>query len=96
MAIVIRRYEEWNSGSFSGRRVLSDNPAVVGGSPARVQEIEITERTLAFAPGDRFAEYVIELPDGGYLVAATYLGPDYEAARSVLDDMMRTVQIGLP
>lgn len=45
MAIVIRRFEEWDSGSFSGRRVLSDHAAVVDGLPARVQEVEITERT---------------------------------------------------
>jgi len=96
VAIVIRRYDEWNSGSFSGRRVLSDQETVVDGLPARVQEIEITERTLAFAPGDRFTEYVVGLEDGTYLVATTYLGPDYEGAKSVLDDMMRTMQAGVP
>lgn len=96
VAIVIRRLEEWNYGAFSGRRVLSDRSVVVDGRPARVQEIEITERDLAFAPGDRFTEYVIELPDGAYLVADTYLGPDYESARTVLNDMMGTIQIGLP
>jgi hypothetical protein len=94
VAIVIRRFKEWDSGSFSGRRVLSDHAAVVDGLPARVQEVEITERNIAFAPGDRITEYVVELPDGAYLVAATYLGPDYGSARSVLDDMMRTMQIG--
>lgn len=69
---------------------------MVDGLPARVQEVEITERNIAFAPGDRITEYVVELPDGAYLVAATYLGPDYGSARSVLDDMMRTMQIWLP
>jgi len=96
VAIVIRRYDEWNSGSFSGRRVLSDQETVVDGLPARVQEVEITERTLAFAPGDRCTEYVVGLEDGTYLVATTYLGPDYESAKSVLDDMMRTMQVGVP
>ncbi|MGI8791659.1 MAG: hypothetical protein ACR2H3_00500 [Acidimicrobiales bacterium] len=96
MAIVIRRYDEWNSGTFSGRQVLSDQETVVDGLPARVQDIKIMERSLAFAPGDRFTEYVIGLDDGTYLVATTYLGPDYESAKSVLDEMMRTMQVGVP
>ncbi len=96
VAIVIRRYDEWNSGSFSGRRVLTDQETVVDGIPTRVQEIETTERSLAFAPGDRFTEYVVGLEDGTYLVATTYLGPDYESAKSVLDDMMRTMHVGAP
>jgi hypothetical protein len=96
VAIVIRRYDEWNSGSFSGRRVISDQQTVVDGLPARLQEIEITERTLALSPGDRLTEYVIELEDGSFLVAATYLGSDYGSARSVLSDMMATMQIGTP
>jgi hypothetical protein len=96
VAVVIREYDEWNSDTFSGRRVLSDQQTVVDGLPARVQEIEITERTIALAPGDRFTEYVVELEDGSYLVAATYLGSDYESAKSVLSDMMATMQVGTP
>ena len=95
VAIVIRRFEEWDPSSFSGRRVLSDHAVVIDGLPARVQEVEITEGDIGLAPRDRIMEYVIELPDGADLVAATYRGPDYESARSVLDDMMRTIQIGL-
>jgi hypothetical protein len=96
VAIVIRRFDEWDSGSFSGRKIISDHSVAVDGLPARVQEIEATERTLSFAPGDRFVEYVIELPDGAHLVATTYIGPDYESAKAVIGDMMSTMQIGLP
>lgn len=96
VAVVIRRYDEWHSGAFSGRRVLSDQQTMIDGLAARVQEIEITERTLAFAPGDRFTEYVVELEDGSFLVAATYVGSDYESARTVLDDMMQTLELQSP
>jgi len=76
--------------------ILSDRRVEVDGLPARAQEIEVTERTLAFAPGDRFTEYVIELPDGAYLVAATYLGPNYESAKSILGKMIGTLEIRRP
>ena len=96
IAIVIKREDEWDSSMFGGRRVLSERDTTVDGLPARVQDIEVTAGSTAFVPGDRFTEYVVELPDGAYLVAATYQGPDYEAARSLLDDMMKTIQIETP
>jgi hypothetical protein len=96
IAIVIRREDEWTPELFAGRRVLSERNVSVDGLPARVQDIEVTAGSSTSEPGDRFTEYVVELPDGDYLVAVTYHGPDYEAARSVLDDMMRTIRIETP
>lgn len=61
-----------------------------------MQEIEITERSITFAPGDRITEYVVELPDGAFLVADTYVGPDYDSAKDVLGDMMLTMEIQQP
>ena len=40
--------------------------------------------------------YVVELGDGRYLVAETYRGPDYDLAKGVLDDMMRTLVLVSP
>ena len=91
VAIVIRRFA--NLDDVPGPRVISDDPAVVDGLQARRQEVEITERTITTAPGHRQTRYLIELPDEAYLVAQTYLGFDYDLARSVLDDMMRTLQV---
>jgi hypothetical protein len=96
VAIVIRRVDEWDAASFSGRQVLSDDPVTVDGLPARVQDVELTGPAIGAPPGHRIREYVVDLPEGDYLVAATYLGPDPESAMTVLDDMMRTIQIGLP
>jgi hypothetical protein len=96
VAVVIRRFDEWDYGPFDGVRVISDEPAVVDGLQARRQEIETTERTLAFPPGHRRTRYIIELSDGTFLVGETYIGPDYESARVVLDDMMRTLVLVSP
>jgi hypothetical protein len=43
-----------------------------------------------------FTEYVVDLEDGSHLVGTTYLGSDDESAKSVLSDMMATMQIGTP
>ena len=96
VAVVIRRFDAWDYGPWSGNVILSDVRATIAGHPARIQEREITERTIAFAPGQRVAQHIVELPDGSYLVAETYLGPDYESARTVLDDMMQTLELVSP
>jgi hypothetical protein len=96
VAIVIRRVDEWEPETFDGRNVLSEDELEVDGLPTRIQEIEITEGSLAFARGDRLTEYVVSLPDGAFIVADTYGGPDYEEARSVLEDMIGTLQINTP
>lgn len=98
VAIVMRVFQlpagtDWNYGPFPNRKLLSDSPTTVAGLPARRQETEILVRDIAFAPGDLHTEYVIPLGDGSYLVAETYRGPDYELAKSVLDEMMRTLDV---
>jgi hypothetical protein len=104
VAIMIRRLEpgadvEWAYGLGDGARVLSSSEAalvLVAGLPAHFLEIEVTERSMALAPGDRIARYVIAVPDGSYLVAQTtyYFGPDsYEEDKAVLSQMMQTLEL---
>jgi hypothetical protein len=102
VAIFIRRFEpgtdvEWAYGLGDGARVLSSSEAAVAGLPAHFLEIEVTERSMALAPGDRIARYVVAVPDGSYLVAQTiYYGPDYEESKAVLGQMMETLELVRP
>jgi hypothetical protein len=77
-------------------RVISSQETTVAGLPARYQELEMTEQGLFLGPGDRWAEYVITLADGSYLVASTYRGPYYETSKAVLDQMMLTLEFVSP
>ncbi len=70
--------------------------AAVDGEPARVQEIEVLERSIAFAPGDRYTQYVVEMSENRYLTAQTYSQLDYNASRQVLDQMMQTLRFISP
>jgi hypothetical protein len=102
VAIIIRRFEpgadvEWAYGLGGDARVVSSSEATVAGQPAQFLEIEVTERTLAFAPGDRIARFVVSLSDGSYVVAQTgYFGPDYEESKAVLSQMMQTLELVSP
>ena len=96
VAIIIRRFDEYDPGSFEGEAILSDVPATIAGNPARVQEVEFTVPNIAFAAGQHLTRHIIELSDGTYLVGETYLGPDYESARTVLEDMMQTLELVSP
>jgi hypothetical protein len=100
VSIIIRRFEldagvEWVYESDSAR-VLSSSEATVAGLPGRFQELEVTERDIAFEPGDRIAQYVIAVSDGTYLLASTYHGPDYDESKAVLSQMMRTLALISP
>ena len=87
---------EWNYGPFSGYTVLTDSEAVVDGYPARVREIEVTLPNLAYAPGDRFTEYVIQLSETRYLLAQTYSQQEYDTSTVTLDQMMETLVVTAP
>jgi hypothetical protein len=86
----------WSYGPFAGSRVLSDDEVTVGGQAARVQEIEVTEPSIAFAPGDRYRLYVVELSGNRYLTAQTYSQQDREGNELVLEQMMQTVEFISP
>jgi hypothetical protein len=102
VAIIIRRFEldegvEWAYGLADGARVLSSSETAVAGLPAHFLEIEVTERSMALAPGDRIARFVVAVSDGAYLVAQTiYYGPGYEESKAVLSQMMRTMELIAP
>jgi hypothetical protein len=86
----------WNYGPYPGLRIVSDLDAAVDGEPARIQEIEFLEQSLAFAPGDRYTEYVVEMSENRYLTAQTYSQLGYNASRQVLDQMMQTLRFISP
>jgi hypothetical protein len=101
IAIWIRVYElpagtDWNYGIFPGLSILSDAGTAVDGRPARVRDIEVTERDIAFAPGDRYTEYVIQVSKSRYLLAQTYSQQDYDTSKVILDQMMETLRFTSP
>ena len=104
VAIWIRVYElpegtAWNYGPFPGQlRIFSDSEAIVGGQPARVQEIEVIEGSMSARPGDLYSQYIIELSSSRYLKAQTiyYHQEEYETNRMILDQMMQTLEFTSP
>jgi hypothetical protein len=87
---------DWDYGPFPGHSILSDSATAVDGQPARVREIEVTERDIAFSPGDRYTEYVIQVSDSRFLLAQTYSQPDYATSKVILDQMMETLRFTSP
>ena len=61
-----------------------------------MREIEVTERNIAFAPGDRYTEYVIQLSETRHLHAQTYSQQDYDTITLILDQMMETLEVTSP
>ncbi len=86
----------WDYGPYPGLRIVSDAETAVDGQPARVLEIEVVEQSLAFAPGDRYTQYIVEMSANRYLTAQTYSQEDYDASRQVLDQMMQTLRFISP
>jgi len=86
----------WTYAPVEGRRLLSDATVHIDGLPARVLEYEVTVGYGPIRPGDRNTTYVVELGDNRFLVAQTTNQKDYDAARPVLADMMRTLDILAP
>jgi hypothetical protein len=78
-----------------GANVLSTEQLTVAGRPATVREIEGTAESSFFGAGDRAYEYLVELPDGDVLQVSTTTDADgdYEEHKSVLDEMMGTLEL---
>ena len=101
VAVVIRAFE-WPEGSVyeyappRNARIVSDSTTTVAGLPARYQELEITERDIAYQVGDRIARYVVQVTERKYLTAQTYRGPDYSTAKTVLDQLVLTLELLAP
>ena len=103
IAITIAVFElpdgvpEYNYGPFEGYAVLSDSAAAVGGHPARILEVEVTQPSVGFTQlGDRYTEYVVELPGRRFLNARTRSQDDYATSRQVLSEMMQTLEVLSP
>lgn len=101
VAVVMRVFElpegvVYEYGPPRNARVVSEATTTVAGLPARYQELEITERDIAHQVGDRIARYIVHITERRYLAAETYRGPDYEAAKTVLDQIVLTLQLGAP
>ena len=68
----------------------------MAGHPAMREEEEFTPGGF-LAPGERIYRYVIDLPDGGWLVfTATNQAGDYDENRAVLDLMMESLEVFEP
>ncbi len=98
VAIWFRSYDpppefEWDYGPPIDARIASSAETEVADRWALYQELEIVERDIAFQPGDRIARYIIEVAERSYLIAETHRGRDYDEAKSMLDQMMLTLEV---
>ena len=101
VAIWFRSYDpppefEWDFGPPINARIASSAETEVADRWALYQELEIVEPDYVFEPGDRIARYIIEVAERSYLIAETHRGRDYVEAKSMLDQMMLTLEIVSP
>ena len=101
VAVIIRAFEAPEGFVYEydpprNARIVGDSTTTVAGRPTRYQELEITERDVAHQVGDRIARYVVQVTQRKYLTAETYRGPDYSTAKTVLDQMVLTLEFLAP